>query len=55
MAKGLFLVGGGEDLALNREIPVRSLQGMIKKRAEYLVETIDAFLRAFIIEAGKEG
>lgn len=54
-AKGLFLVGGGEDLAFNREIPVRSLQGMIRGRAEYLVETIDAFLAAFIIEVRKGG
>jgi hypothetical protein len=52
-AKGLFLVGGGEDPAFDREIPVQSLKGMIKARAEYLAETIDAFLAAFIVEAGK--
>jgi len=52
-AKGLFLVGGGEDLAFNREIPIRNLESLIKGRAGYLVETIDAFLAAFILEAGK--
>jgi hypothetical protein len=54
-AKGLFLVGGGEDLAFNREIPIRSLQEIMMGRAEYLVETIDAFLAVFIIEIGKGG
>jgi hypothetical protein len=54
-AKGLFFVGGGEDLAFSQEIPIRSLQAMITERAEYLVATINAFLSAFVIEVGKSG
>jgi hypothetical protein len=54
-AKGLFLLGGGEDLAFNTEIPIRSLQSRMNERAEYVVETIDAFLAAFILEAGRIG
>ena len=52
-SKGLFLVGGGEDLAFNREIPIRSLQSIIKSRADLLVNTVNAFLAAFISEVAK--
>jgi hypothetical protein len=47
-ANGLFLVGGGEDLAFNGEIPIRSLRAIINGRADHLVATIDAFLAAFV-------
>lgn len=52
-ANGLFLVGGGEDLAFSREIPIRSLQTIIKGRADLLVDTVNAFLAAFIGEVAK--
>jgi len=52
-AKGLVLVGGGEDLAFNREIPIQSLRGIINGRADYLVSTIEAFLATFITEVRK--
>jgi len=51
MPQGLFLLGGGEDLALNRDIPVTSLQPLIQERSQHLVNTIDAYLAAFIEEA----
>jgi len=47
------LVGGGEDLAFNREIPIQSLRGIINGRADYLVSTIEAFLATFITEVRK--
>ena len=52
-AKGLFLVGGGEDLAFNREIPIRSLQSIIRSRADLLLDAVNAFLVAFISEVTK--
>jgi len=48
-----MLVGGGEDLAFNREAPIQSLRAIINDRADYLVRTIDAFLATFITEVGK--
>jgi hypothetical protein len=52
-ARGLILVGGGEDLAFNREVPIQSLGAIIDDRVDCLVSTIDAFLATFITEVRK--
>ena len=52
-ANGLFLVGGGEDSAFNREIQIRSLQTLIGERATYILETANASLDTFIGEVRK--
>jgi hypothetical protein len=52
--KGLFLVGGGEDLAFNAEIPIQRVQALIKERADNLVETtMLSWRRPSFIDAGK--